>query len=297
MTSIMDSKQKLIEILACLCEPEVDMWKLREYALSEGGLLHDAIRQNVWPKLLGLSNSDKDNQEGIVGPESIATNFTGTSCIDVRQIMNDAERTHNHICPSMNSTSSRGKNSTAQNDRFKKKLKKRQTRLAHLIRSALEMDDLNGIIDEDQYDAAIHAAYVRVGISSPPRSAHFPANHRRKAKEAMDVGLQYYQGFHDVASIVQSTMYTSRDEQSFSRAVAVLHRIGKCHLRDALRKDFSEVIATLKITLFPLIAALGEYEVHDYLVKSKQEPYFALSWVITWYVFICLNRFSFFYKS
>jgi len=86
-----------------------------------------------------------------------------------------------------------------------------------------------------------------------------------------------------VASVVQSVMYSSRDERTFSRAVSVLHRIGVCHLRDALRKDFSEVISTLKITLFPLIEALGDYEVHDYLMKSKQEPYFALSWIITWF--------------
>lgn len=45
---------KADEIQQVLSEPVVDLWKLRELALSEGGLVNDDLRRRAWPKLLGL---------------------------------------------------------------------------------------------------------------------------------------------------------------------------------------------------------------------------------------------------
>ena len=45
---------KADEIQLVLSEPVVDLWKLRELALSEGGLVNDDLRRRAWPKLLGL---------------------------------------------------------------------------------------------------------------------------------------------------------------------------------------------------------------------------------------------------
>jgi hypothetical protein len=48
------SASKAEAIIRCLAEEEVDLWRLRELALTEGGLLNNVIRRRAWPKLLGI---------------------------------------------------------------------------------------------------------------------------------------------------------------------------------------------------------------------------------------------------
>lgn len=50
-------QQKSEEIELLLSQPEIDLWKLREYALSPGGLVNDTIRKRAWPKLVGLDQN------------------------------------------------------------------------------------------------------------------------------------------------------------------------------------------------------------------------------------------------
>eukprot|EP00585_Thalassiosira_rotula_P005893 CAMPEP_0196158034 /NCGR_PEP_ID=MMETSP0910-20130528/45114_1 /TAXON_ID=49265 /ORGANISM="Thalassiosira rotula, Strain GSO102" /LENGTH=139 /DNA_ID=CAMNT_0041422837 /DNA_START=108 /DNA_END=523 /DNA_ORIENTATION=- len=45
---------KAEEIRRVLSEPTVDLWKLRELALTEGGLVNDSLRKLAWPKLVGV---------------------------------------------------------------------------------------------------------------------------------------------------------------------------------------------------------------------------------------------------
>ena len=49
-----DMEEKQHEIRCCLdgIEEEVDLWKLRDLALSRGGLIHAQIRKQAWPKLV-----------------------------------------------------------------------------------------------------------------------------------------------------------------------------------------------------------------------------------------------------
>ena len=49
-------REKAEEINLVLLEPDVNLWKLRELALSEGGLVNDTIRRRAWPKLVGLTD-------------------------------------------------------------------------------------------------------------------------------------------------------------------------------------------------------------------------------------------------
>ncbi|XP_021917584.1 TBC1 domain family member 20 isoform X2 [Zootermopsis nevadensis] len=48
------TREKCRQIEAALAEDPVDTLKLKKLALSEGGLVNDALRRKVWPKLLGL---------------------------------------------------------------------------------------------------------------------------------------------------------------------------------------------------------------------------------------------------
>ena len=132
--------------------------------------------------------------------------------------------------------------------------------------------------------------------------------------------LRYYQGFHDVASIILSTLggatsvqttlpmppmndvhdpknsppgdtFTTTDLQDAQTASAsmgltlacqVLIQISHSHLRDAMRSNFQQLNAALRLVIMPLTAAF-DAEVHSHLFDCEMEPFFALSWIITWF--------------
>jgi len=273
MPSITGDRSKLVEIMSCLCEPKVDLWLLRELCLTDGGLLHDSVRQNAWPKLVGLQ--EKDIEEEMLsarnGRLASGNGVPSRICLskkDESQIAADASRSQCHMLlvpPETENYTDEAK------EIFRKKVKKRQRRLKLLIKNTLEIQDRDAIISEYDYDSAVSTAYLRSGMERQEEDSSRVDEHER-----LDVELKYYQGFHDVASVVLGSMYVSGEEMSFAKATRVLHRIGKCYLRDALRNDFKEIINSLKMTIFPLIAELGDYQLHDYLIESDQEPYFAL---------------------
>ncbi len=121
--------------------------------------------------------------------------------------------------------------------------------------------------------------------------------------------LRYYQGFHDVGSIVLSTLggaslpispalttsttettspsdlqlaQSAADSMGMTLACQVLLQISQQHLRDPMRADFLQLQAALKLVLMPMIAAF-DAEVHSHLYDCDMEPFFAISWIITWF--------------
>ena len=122
-----------------------------------------------------------------------------------------------------------------------------------------------------------------------------------------DERLRYYQGFHDIGSIVLSTLggasaptplssstnsteslsnldlaRAASDSMSMTVACQVLLKISQQHLRDPMRANFLQLQAALRLVLMPLIAAF-DGEVHSHLFDCEMEPFFALSWIITWF--------------
>ena len=117
--------------------------------------------------------------------------------------------------------------------------------------------------------------------------------------------LRYYQGYHDVACIFlhalggagtnNETMHVPGGVGDFNNnsnncnnvgdlelPSKVLCQISFSHFGDALQSDFLKLQTGLKLILFPLLRKLDR-EVHDHLIDADMEPYFCLSWIITWY--------------
>jgi hypothetical protein len=88
--------------------------------------------------------------------------------------------------------------------------------------------------------------------------------------------LHYYQGYHDITSIFLMTLTEP------ALVTAVLSNVSKSHLSDAMSSDFTSLILALRLLIFPMLHNFDP-ELHAFLVKSKVEPFFALSWVITWF--------------
>ncbi len=57
-------KRKMAEISQALNTTPVDVAALRRMAISEGGLLSDEIRRQVWPRLLNVSVENIPEQLG-----------------------------------------------------------------------------------------------------------------------------------------------------------------------------------------------------------------------------------------
>ena len=62
----------------------------------------------------------------------------------------------------------------------------------------------------------------------------------------------------------------------------LLERLVLCHLRDCTRATLEPVQALLGL-LFPLLAQ-ADPQLHAFLQRSGVQPYFALTWVLTWHV-------------
>eukprot|EP00536_Pseudo-nitzschia_multiseries_P010843 jgi/Psemu1/204327/e_gw1.347.28.1 len=216
-------QRKADEIEALLSQPEIDLWQLRELALSPGGLVNDTIRKRAWPKLAWV----------VVDSEQVPPSSTLlVESMDASQIDRDVARCTWHLL-----TGSQRSRHSQHRTIISVLLKKKQNRLANLINLTL------------------------------------PSPHR----------LRYYQGYHDVASNASVSSepqhYPSGDLELPSK---VLCQVSFSHFRDALQSDFLRLQTGLKLMLFPLMWKIDP-EVHRHLLDADMEPFFCLSWILTWF--------------
>lgn len=111
--------------------------------------------------------------------------------------------------------------------------------------------------------------------------------------EGMADRLRYYQGYHDVACIFLTTLAGGQSPTpqlspqmtmpaALELPARVLCQVSRSHLRDYLKDNFVDLQTALRLTVFPLLAVLDPL-VHDHLYAAEMEPFFCLSWVITWF--------------
>lgn len=259
----------------------------------------DTLRKRAWPKLVGLHGSDsleaskppspasRSGRSRIPRPEPAGFQFEGINqvddtarikkessaeilqtnnknriaeCLDADQIDRDVARCTWHLL----SGSQRARRLQMENKHRKKVhtiLQRKQVRLSNFINLTL----------------------VQANANVPPEDQ-----------------LRYYQGFHDVASIFLSSLGgggsgpipTSSSQSSPLQMIAssmglalpssVLGQVALSHFRDAMRSNFMQLQSALRLVLFPLLARFDP-EVHNHLYYCDMEPFFALSWVITWF--------------
>eukprot|EP00892_Ulva_mutabilis_P002239 jgi/Ulvmu1/12015/UM083_0028.1 len=86
--------------------------------------------------------------------------------------------------------------------------------------------------------------------------------------------VYYYQGLHEIAGVVML-------EVGENVALQLLARLVTTHLRDCTRHSLDAVIESLHL-LYPVIRG-ADHELAAHLVSVGLPPYFALSWIITWF--------------
>ncbi|KAL3763341.1 hypothetical protein ACHAW5_011008 [Stephanodiscus triporus] len=330
----------------------VDLWELRKMAISEYGLVDDSLRKMAWPKLVGISSIspppscsssrrrrpprsprregydraggggpdcceyDHDDDSSSIPPPPTTKSPTSVAAVaptsrpspDAGQIERDVARSTWHLL----SGSQRSRNFQMRNKhrrRIVALLRKKQRRLGDFLNLTLAMSchddwDGGGDDDDDHDDNRGGDGVAEVGLDGDGDGDGGGGD---------DVRLRYYQGFHDVGSIVLSALggvttsaavgpgiVSPPDDASFERddplhstyatassmgldmACRVLLRLSRSHFRDAMRSNFRHLQAALKLVVMPLTAAFDP-RLHSHLHDCEMEPYFCLSWVITWF--------------
>ena len=85
----------------------------------------------------------------------------------------------------------------------------------------------------------------------------------------------YFQGFHDIVSVL---MLVFKDN---ALAYATTEVLCDKYLFDFMRKDFSSLSKTMKLIL--VLVRCDDDSLANFLESSGTEPYFATSWLITWF--------------
>lgn len=123
---------------------------------------------------------------------------------------------------------------------------------------------------------------ARAFVLFPPCTAEEQQRHRRNLLEVVDrvlrkhPYLRYYQGFHDVASVVYLVM-SPHDDAALGRTHLVLERLALHHLRDFMQPDMAPLVAQLE--LLPAIVELVDPELGAHIAPVP--PYYALASLLT----------------
>jgi len=234
----------------------------------------------------------------------------------------------------------------SQSKRLKELLKRKQKKLGDYLNLVLcmsylddgsEAEVLNGTAVESLGSGIVDSLNDMAAVGSSTTESEgggvydIPSITQEMKEENR---LRYYQGYHDVASIilavlggveevggngmmtkiptpplprVESAGSTATDSSSITRdgggpsrqdeqqqvynaassmgltlACRVLLQLSHSHLRDAMRPNFAQLQSALKLIIMPLTATFDP-QLHAHLHDCEMEPYFCLSWVITWF--------------
>ncbi|KAJ2754300.1 GTPase-activating protein gyp8 [Coemansia aciculifera] len=87
--------------------------------------------------------------------------------------------------------------------------------------------------------------------------------------------LGYYQGFHELSLIFLSVFGSERPAIEASKMVALFF------VRDAMASNLDHVLQQLQL-LYVILKAISP-DIHALLVELEVPPFFAISWVLTWF--------------
>lgn len=237
------NEDKLADILAVLNSKVVNVWALRELALTDGGLLNDEIRRRAWPLLVGATVS---------GPEGKQPNSAPiVPCSDDFEIIKwDAARSWHLL-----SAPEREQKNLLDHMRdpsVTARIGSKRRALVDLV-NALLMQDAQ---DMFYYQGLHELASVILTVMCP------------------DVGND---GLND-----ENAKGSQCEAVDLSLPMAILSRLLKSHWSDLLKGDFSQLETTLQLSLFPLLSKVDP-QVHDRLSECSVHPTFFISWIVTWF--------------
>lgn len=130
--------------------------------------------------------------------------------------------------------------------------------------------------DRNQVELDLVRSFVHFeGISRKVLSKY-----RKKLQHVMDYvfyhqkHLHYYQGFHDICSILVLIL----DDSS---ACVAAERLALYHLNDFMKSSMDSVLPYLNY-VYVLLSKIDP-DIYQSIIKTGTPPYFSLSWLLTWF--------------
>jgi len=270
---------KIRKIKACLQKKEVDLWLLRELSLSKGGLINADLRRKSWHKLLGINRVDMDNTLFSAFGQISSFHNGRVTDDDLDLVERDVGRSvffrywdspkrtakapQSDDDESLESDFENTFQSTYQND-F-------QNKNSNIVSARDILENPENISKPEQEQMLLRLITSAIAGTSAPTSS-IP---EKQSMSLIQTHLRYYQGFHDIASVVLLNLPNNPQQAS-----AILRSIAKSHLTDAMQDDFSKVTNLLEIVFYPLLQCFDE-ELHDFLVLCELSPSVFLTWIVT----------------
>lgn len=90
----------------------------------------------------------------------------------------------------------------------------------------------------------------------------------------MNPELNYYQGFHEICSVL---MLNTNDTIAFGLASI----LGSAHINDALAPNLTQSMAHCEV-IFAVLQVVDQ-ELYDVIMSSDSQPHFAIGWILTWF--------------
>mmetsp|Transcript_15250 Transcript_15250/g.29297 ORF Transcript_15250/g.29297 Transcript_15250/m.29297 type:complete len:843 (+) Transcript_15250:676-3204(+) len=290
---------KAEEIRRILSEPVVDLWTLREMALTEGGLVNDSLRKLAWPKLVGVNNEASHDHSAssssLSQPVPPTDQIDPPNSLDAEQITRDVSRVTWHLLTG-NQRSRNFQMKNKHRKRVQTLLKKKQKRLGDflnlvLVQSYGDVEDMEGN-DRLRYYQGFHdvasivlmalggASTVEMTIPVNLNVSFYHEEEGRKnsCEESKEDGAD--EAPNSARRVEEA--HKAAASMGLTLACQVLLQLTQSHLRDAMRANFQQLNAALRLIIMPLTAAFDP-EVHSHLYDCEMEPFFALSWIITWF--------------
>jgi hypothetical protein len=247
-------------------------------------------------------NDDDDDEIHVLNPSILRSKDSKkkivAKCLDAKQIDLDIGRCTWHLL----NGSQRSRIRQMHNKHRKKistLLKWKQRRLGNFINLVLIQSYANSIFDGKR---------SRMGDNNDNGEYDY-------CDIMLDERLRYYQGYHDVSCIFLSALggvskpctdsfpsstvgdkkknLSKPIEQAITASKTastlglelpckVLLQISQSHLKDCLKPNFESLTTALRLVVMPLIHHFDP-EVHDHLTMCGMEPFFCLSWIISWF--------------
>jgi hypothetical protein len=312
-------KDKENEILDCLqgTNDVVDLWKLRELALSKGGLLTPNLRKRAWLKLAAC-------HEQILSPKQYQP-LVDPSGFDIEVLQRDVSKTIWNVEEHLVASKKEQKEQDEKLQQFLELQKQRgrkrvsfapMTHMASPIAvsssdppQTIATSPITDDEDEKNDDSSNLSCDDMGGAFSPERSVmtqetNFTLSSRvvrwRKASrqeqkilfnvitavlrtEAApsthfeDDNYHYFSGLQDITALLMINL------ESPSLTSMVLNRLAEGHLRDSMRSD--RLIAEIAIAhvFMPLLESVDS-KLYDHLYAAGMIlPTFARQWIMCWF--------------
>lgn len=315
-------QRKMNEILMCLAgvpvttstskrrnsrsatDKVVDLWHLRQLALTRGGLLNATIRKQVWLKLvdanegvlmssmtLAAIQGEKKSNEGLHNVLQLSDHEIKMIQTDIKRCMwnVEAEMKRSKMSRRLDGNASTGDDTSLAS--FESASGQLSPGLPpERVSTFPSCDDNTHMSQETTFSGSVS---TRNSGSATPRFSRRKREERSlllniitsvlraSPEEVKELDMErffYFPGMHNVVAPILITL------ESPSLTALVLKRLSQYHLKDSMMSTFVDIQSTIRAMFMPLLEFVDK-PLHDFLIENGvNDPCsFALRWVLCWF--------------